>query len=104
MQTNSRNIGFVFLISLFLSGVIGGLVGATYPSWSQSLPSYIRKYLPTDSSAINGTRVVTKEENAVTTVVDKTSPAVVSIVAKTSDFDPATGPITNQQGIGTGFI
>lgn len=48
-------------------------------------------------------KVVTQEE-AVITVVEKTSPPVVSVVQKRIIIDPFSGPISQKQGIGTGFI
>lgn len=48
-------------------------------------------------------KVVTQEE-ATISVVEEASPAVVSIVQKRVIFDPFSGPIAQQQGIGTGFI
>lgn len=50
------------------------------------------------------TQEVVQEESQVIDVVDKVSPAVVSIVVKTIDFDFFSGPITDESGIGTGFI
>ena len=47
---------------------------------------------------------VVEEESAIIDVVEKVSPAVVSIVQKTVDFDPFSGPISSESGIGTGFI
>jgi len=48
-------------------------------------------------------RVLTEDE-AVIAVVDQASPAVVSILAKRVVEDPFSGPISQKQGIGTGFI
>jgi len=48
-------------------------------------------------------KVVTQEE-VVIAVVKKASPAVVSIVEKQTVLNPFSGPITQQQGIGTGFV
>lgn len=106
MQQNSRFLGIVFLFSLLASGIIGGAVVTTYRDWSQNLPLSLRRFLPqNNASSLNNTRVVvTNEESAVTSVVEKSSPSVVSIVAKTTNFDPFTGPVSSQQGIGTGFI
>jgi len=50
------------------------------------------------------TQEVVQEESKIVDVVDKVSPAVVSIVVKTVDFDFFSGPITDESGIGTGFI
>ncbi|MEK7595758.1 MAG: trypsin-like peptidase domain-containing protein [Patescibacteria group bacterium] len=47
---------------------------------------------------------VVEEESAIIGVVDQVSPAVVSIVEKSVDFDPFSGPVSSEQGIGTGFI
>lgn len=48
-------------------------------------------------------RVVTEEE-AVIAVAEKASPAVVSILQKKIVLDPFTGPLSQKQGIGTGFV
>jgi serine protease Do len=108
MQTpNNRVLGIIFLLSLVLAGVIGGVIVVTYPQWQPNLPPNLRRLFPEPSlvmETVNGTRVVTTEESAVTSVVDKAAPAVVSIVARTVDFDPFSGPVTDQRGIGTGFI
>ncbi|OGC49820.1 hypothetical protein A2716_00455 [candidate division WWE3 bacterium RIFCSPHIGHO2_01_FULL_40_23] len=47
---------------------------------------------------------VVEEESAVIRVVENVSPAVVSIVEKTVGFDPFSGPVSSEEGIGTGFI
>ncbi len=47
---------------------------------------------------------IVQQESAVTQVVEKVSPAVVSIVAKQNGFDPYSGPVSQEEGIGTGFI
>lgn len=48
-------------------------------------------------------KVITQEE-AVISVVEKASPAVVSVVQKRIILDPFSGPVSQKQGIGTGFI
>jgi S1-C subfamily serine protease len=50
------------------------------------------------------TQEVVQEESSVIDVVDAVSPSVVSIVVETVSFDPFTGPSSDEQGIGTGFI
>ena len=47
---------------------------------------------------------IVKEEDAVIEVVDDTSPAVVSVVQKKMVLDFFSGPLSQKQGIGTGFI
>jgi S1-C subfamily serine protease len=97
--------GFLLLFLLLFIATI------SYPTWYQNLP--FRESLPDflkpasyTERILNegGTTIRTVEESAVIEVVDKTSPAVVSIVAKTVSFDPDRGAVTDQQGIGTGFI
>lgn len=107
MQGNYRNFGIIYLASLFIAAFIGGVVASSYPSWAENLPPALRRYFPTTqttSTVINGTRVVTSEESAVTTAVAKAAPAVVSIVAKAATLDRFSGPTTIEEGIGTGFI
>lgn len=48
-------------------------------------------------------RVVTEEE-AAEAVVDRASPAVVSVLESKIVMDPFSGPISQKQSIGTGFI
>jgi serine protease Do len=48
-------------------------------------------------------KILTQEE-AVVAVVDAASPAVVSVIQETTVYDLFSGPISQQQGIGTGFI
>lgn len=47
---------------------------------------------------------VVDEESAVIKVVEEVSPAVVSIVADQVVWDPFSGPMREQEGIGTGFV
>lgn len=98
-----------FILVIIISGFVGGLVVATYPNWYQSLPfkdSIPEKLRPSRFESVFGGKEVvrTVEESAVIDAVDKASNSVVSIVAKTVDFDPALGVVTDQQGIGTGFV
>lgn len=102
------------IIGFFLVLVVGIVVGITYPSWYQSLPfknSIPVALRPSQSEKVSTTTnskgqtvVRTVEESTIIDVVDKTSPAVVSVVAKTVSFDPTRGSVSDQQGIGTGFI
>jgi len=98
-----------FIITVFLAGFIGSVIGATYPNWANKL-SFLPEFLKPKQTGIEkvsqgGTEVVrTVEESAVIDAVAKASPAVVSIVAKTVSLDPMRGVIQSQQGIGTGFI
>lgn len=108
MQNSPRNLGLIYVTSLIIAGIIGGVVALSSPNWISRLPTSLQRIFisstGTKSNIINGTRVVTTEESAVINVVSKASEAVVSVVAKTTNFDPFTGPTTSQQGIGTGFI
>src|SRR3990172_7193734 len=98
-------LGFVLLL------VLSFAITVSYPTWYQklpfkdSIPPFLRPQtgLTRGSSGI-GTTIRTVEESAIIDVVDKTSAAVVSIVAKTISFDPDRGAVTEQQGIGTGFV
>lgn len=52
----------------------------------------------------NVVQKVVDEESAVIKAVEEVSPAVVSIIADQVVWDPFSGPIREQGGIGTGFI
>ncbi len=56
------------------------------------------------SGSILTNQKVVQEESAVINTVEDVSPSVVSIVYKREDFDPFSGPISSNEGIGTGFI
>lgn len=113
VQKNRRFLSFVgagVAVAILLLIVLFAAV-VSYPTWYQTLPfkNSIPEILkPSPSSTKlntdSGVIVRTVEESAVIEVVDKTSAAVVSIVAKTVSFDPDRGAVTDQQGIGTGFI
>lgn len=102
------------VLGVLLLFIVGVIIGVTYPTWYQSLPfknaipTAFRPAQPSQAATVttsNGQTVVrTVEESTVIDVVDKTSPAVVSVVAKTVSFDPTRGSVSDQQGIGTGFI
>jgi len=100
----------VFVLAIFLAVFFAGLAAVTYPNWhgslplSESFPDFLKP--PSQEKIIqNGDKVIrTVEESAVIEVVEKTSPAVVSILADTVEFDIERGPVSSQQGIGTGFI
>jgi len=68
------------------------------------------RFFPKLVSSDNGTvteitrQKVVDEENATIDVVKQVSPSVVSIVIKKTGFDFFTGPYSQEQGIGTGFI
>ncbi len=101
----------LFVLAIFLAVFIGGLAAVTYPSWyqnlpfSDSLPDFLRPQAQVQVEQAGGKEVIrTVEESAVISVVDKASPAVVSILADTVEFDIERGPVSSQQGIGTGFI
>lgn len=100
-------------IAVFLIFVFGVIIGVSYPTWYQSLafknslPSFLKPATSNSQTVTTGKgeKVIrTVEESSVIDAVDKSSPAVVSIVAKSVSFDPTSGPVTDQQGIGTGFI
>jgi len=101
------SIGVAF--GVFLALLLGVIIGISYPSWYQvlpfknSLPSFLKPQ--TTENIRYGEKVVrTVEESAIIDVVEKASNSVVSIVAKTVNYDPERGPVSEQEGIGTGFI
>lgn len=47
---------------------------------------------------------IVEEESAVIEVVENSSPSVVSIVVQSLVFDPFNGPLSTEEGIGTGFV
>lgn len=113
IQKNKKNltIGGTVLTGVIAVLILSFLIGVTYPTWYQKLP--FKDAIPevlrpqgslTKVNTNSGVVVRTVEESAVIDVVEKTSPAVVSVVAKTVSFDPDRGAVTDQQGIGTGFI
>lgn len=64
--------------------------------------SFVKTHLP--SIEVPTILRVKTQEEAVIDVVDKASPAVVSIIQTATVFDPYSGPISQKQGIGTGFV
>lgn len=102
------------ILGVLLLFIVGVIIGVTYPTWYQSLPfkdvipAAFRpvqpNQVPTVTTSNGQTIVRTVEESTVIDVVSKASPAVVSVVAKTVSFDPTKGSVSDQQGIGTGFI
>lgn len=95
------------LLSLFIFiFIIGGVFiygnrNFSYKSFVTSLKSFFSFKGATTTFLKQS---VVEEESSVISVVDSVSPAVVSIVEKTVDFDPFSGPISQESGIGTGFI
>ena len=97
------------VLAAFIALILGIIIGISYPNWynslpfRDSLPSFLK---PTTTENIKfGEKIVrTVEESAIIDVVEKSSGAVVSIVAKTVSFDPDRGSVSDQEGIGTGFI
>jgi S1-C subfamily serine protease len=55
------------------------------------------------NSVLTNQRVV-EEESAVINTVETVSPSVVSILFTREGFDPFSGPVSSNEGIGTGFI
>jgi len=101
----------IFILAIFLAVFFAGLSAVTYPNWYKSLPfsgilpEFLKPQTQIETVSQNGETVIrTVEESAVIDVVDSASPAVVSILADTVEFDIEKGPVSSQQGIGTGFI
>lgn len=90
-------IRFIHLLTLFL--IVTAVLGYLY---RQPILSFVQERLTT--LEIRTIRRVVTEEEAVIAVVDESSPAVVSIVEKTLVLDPFSGPLSQEQGIGTGFV
>ncbi len=109
-KIDKRIIFIVGIGVLAFGGLLAGIIiGISYPTWYQSLPfkSSIPSFLkPQTTESIKfGEKIVrTVEESAIIDVVEKSSASVVSIVAKTVSFDPDRGSVSDQEGIGTGFI
>ncbi len=111
LEKINKKILFVVgaVLAAFIALIIGIIIGISYPNWynslpfRDSLPSFLK---PTTTENIKfGEKIVrTVEESAIIDVVEKSSGAVVSIVAKTVSFDPDRGSVSDQEGIGTGFI
>ncbi len=102
-------IAAAVVAGLILFLVLSFVIVVSYPTWYQklsfkdSIPEFLRPQTEFARTGA-GTAIRTVEESAIIDVVDKTSVAVVSIVAKTVSFDPDRGAVTDQQGIGTGFL
>ncbi len=64
----------------------------------------LEKKIERGGSSILTNQKVVEEESAVIKTVENVSPSVVSIVYRREDFDPFSGPISSNEGIGTGFI
>ncbi|HEB14053.1 MAG TPA: trypsin-like serine protease [candidate division WWE3 bacterium] len=77
------------------------VVGAIVYLYRAPIFSFIQDRLTLEIRTI---REVVSEEGAVISVVEKASPAVVSIVEKKVILNPFSGPLSQEQGIGTGFI
>jgi len=95
-------VGAFFAILILVVGIslTSGFVGSFLGN----------RFFPKLVSSDNGTvteitrQKVVDEENATIDVVKQVSPSVVSIVIKKTGFDFFTGPYSQEQGIGTGFI
>ncbi len=85
------------LLILFL--IVTAVLGYLY---RQPILSFVQERLTT--LEIRTVQRVVTEEEAVIEVVEESSPAVVSVVEKTLVLDPFSGPLSQKQGIGTGFV
>ena len=81
--------------------ILATLVASGY-CFRNHISSFVAGLFP--GVEIRTNREVLTQEEAVISVVDEASPAVVSIVEKKTVFDPFSGPVSQEQGIGTGFI
>lgn len=115
MKSDKNKSIFYFLFFLLFLLLLGWIFN---PSGKKILPNLEQKIISLEKmlgfdvkeSGIEPygqkyiTQEVVQEESEVINVVDKVSPAVVSVVVKTLNYDPYTGPISDESGIGTGFI
>lgn len=92
----SRAIALVILVGL--GGMLAGFAGAKLFSMTQG--EQITSRL---SSGADGNKIVTQEEENISSVVSKVSPSVVSIVTQSQSSSPFYGTAT-QEGAGTGII
>lgn len=111
-MSNRRLVVFGVLsviAALIMGSFFGAITVLTLPRWqsylpfklpslTQELPKQVERIVPGEK------RVVTGEESAIIKVVETASPAVVSVVTKEVGFDPETGIVEEEKGIGTGFI
>ncbi len=93
--TRKRAILLLLLVAAVGLAVLGY-------QFREPILSFVEERLPT--LEIRTVRKVVAEEEATINVVDEASPAVVSVVEKTVIMNPFTGPLSQEQGIGTGFI
>ena len=101
-----QNLVLIAGFTLFIGTVGGSFLATSFPGWASQIGLKIpfnQVTKPSDMSD-NAKIVVVDEENSVTKVVEDVSPAVVSVVTKEVGFDPETGIVEEDQGIGTGFI
>lgn len=90
-------IGFS-LFAGFTGGVLS-LISLRTPFVQKLIPDFVRQSV----KEVNKQTVV-EEQSATISIVEDASPAVVSIVSKTTGFDLFSGPYSDEQSIGTGFI
>lgn len=97
---------FGFILVIFILFILG-TKNFSIPNVSsvKNFPQYLKALIFEKKSETTLLKQsVVEEESAIISVVEKVSPAVVSIVRKTIDFDPFSGPVSQESGIGTGFI
>jgi len=87
------------LIAVLLAGVLN-FAGLRLEQWWANVKNSL---VQVQTQTVTQQKIVS-EESAVIEVVEKASPAVVSIAAKQVVFSPFTGPATEDNSIGTGFI
>ncbi len=107
MQKNNKLLVGVLYLLFFVLIIAFLFINNKGINSFSSISSYVKKLFARRDAPQTSTYLkqsVVEEESAVIDVVDRVSPAVVSVVEKTVDFDPFSGPVSTQQGIGTGFI
>jgi serine protease Do len=94
---NNRLIATILLASLF--GLMAGFAGAKIASLTGTDDPLASRL----TSGTDGNKIVTQEEENLSSVVSKVSPSVVSIITQSQTTDFYLGSST-QEGAGTGFI
>jgi len=109
MHIKKRSITGILILTAFISIL---WYSASYFNPSMPTPSARFKQIQKDIAEFFKkpetrriiTRSVVEEESSVIDVVENVSPSVVSVLIKTFVFDPFSGPLSSEEGIGTGFI
>jgi serine protease Do len=94
---SARTITTILIASIF--GLVAGFGGAKLGTLTNGSDQFASRL----TSGTDGNKVVTQEEENLSSVVSKVSPSVVSIITQTQSTDFYLGGAT-QEGAGTGII